>query len=54
MKTPTRLLPLAALITGIAGSPLISEGVYYNIDQYGVFYAVELATGKTLYCIGTR
>ena len=32
-----------------AGSPVVHEGIYYNIDQYGVLYAVELATGKTLY-----
>jgi len=32
-----------------AGSPLIYEGIYYNIDQYGVFYAVDLPTGKPLY-----
>lgn len=32
-----------------AGSPLIYEGRYYNIDQYGVFYAVDLASGQTLY-----
>jgi hypothetical protein len=32
-----------------AGSPLIDRGLYYNIDQYGVFYAVDLASGKTLY-----
>jgi hypothetical protein len=32
-----------------ASSPLIHEGMYYNIDQYGVFYAVDLKTGKTLY-----
>jgi len=32
-----------------AGSPLIHEGIYYGIDQYGVFYAVDLASGETLY-----
>lgn len=32
-----------------AGSPLIYDGRFYGIDQYGVFYAVDLATGKTLY-----
>ncbi|MGB2824528.1 MAG: hypothetical protein WBF17_26370, partial [Phycisphaerae bacterium] len=32
-----------------AGSPVIHEGVYYGIDQYGVCYAVDLKTGKTLY-----
>jgi outer membrane protein assembly factor BamB len=32
-----------------AGSPLIYEGRFYGIDQYGVFYAVDLASGKTLY-----
>jgi outer membrane protein assembly factor BamB len=32
-----------------AGSPLIHEGIYYNIDQYGIFYAVDLESGKTLY-----
>ncbi len=32
-----------------AGSPLIHEGIYYGIDQYGVFYAVDLESGKTLY-----
>ncbi len=32
-----------------AGSPLIHEGIYYNIDQYGVFYAVDLESGATLY-----
>jgi len=32
-----------------AGSPLVHEGLYYNIDQYGTFYAVDLASGKTLY-----
>jgi len=33
----------------MAGSPLIYQGTYYGIDQYGVFYAVDLKTGKTLY-----
>jgi len=32
-----------------AGSPVIHEGTYYNVDQYGVFYAVDLKSGKTLY-----
>jgi hypothetical protein len=32
-----------------AGSPLIFDGTFYGIDQYGVFYAVDLASGKTLY-----
>lgn len=32
-----------------AGSPLIWDGIYYAIDQYGIFYAVDLETGKTLY-----
>jgi outer membrane protein assembly factor BamB len=32
-----------------AGSPVIHRGIYYGIDQYGVFYAVDLKTGKTLY-----
>jgi outer membrane protein assembly factor BamB len=32
-----------------AGSPIVHQGVYYNIDQYGVFYAVDLASGKPLY-----
>ena len=32
-----------------ASSPLVCDGIYYNIDQYGVFYAVDLETGKTLY-----
>jgi outer membrane protein assembly factor BamB len=32
-----------------AGSPVIHEGVYYGIDQYGVCYAVDLKAGKTLY-----
>jgi hypothetical protein len=32
-----------------AGSPLIHQGIYYGIDQYGVFYAVDLATSRTLY-----
>ena len=32
-----------------AGSPLIWNGAFYGIDQYGVFYAVDLASGKTLY-----
>lgn len=32
-----------------AGSPLILDGTFYGIDQYGVFYAVDLASGKTLY-----
>ena len=32
-----------------AGSPVVHEGTYYNIDQYGVLYAVDLATGNTLY-----
>ena len=30
-------------------SPLIHNGIYYNADQYGVFYAVDLESGKTLY-----
>ncbi len=34
---------------GTAGSPLIYQGRFYGIDQYGVFYAVDLASGKTLY-----
>jgi outer membrane protein assembly factor BamB len=32
-----------------AGSPLIVGGRAYVIDQYGEFYAVDLASGKTLY-----
>ena len=32
-----------------AGSPVIWNGTFYGIDQYGVFYAVDLASGKTLY-----
>jgi len=32
-----------------AGSPVVYEGMYYNIDQYGVFYAMDLKSGKTLY-----
>ncbi|MHB1033075.1 MAG: outer membrane protein assembly factor BamB family protein [Pirellulales bacterium] len=30
-------------------SPVVHQGVYYNVDQYGIFYAVDLASGKTLY-----
>ena len=30
-------------------SPLVRDGIYYEIDQYGVFYALDLATGKPLY-----
>jgi len=32
-----------------AGSPLIYEGLCYGIDQYGVFYALDLKTDKPLY-----
>lgn len=32
-----------------ASSPLVYEGIYYNVDQYGVAYAVDLEMGKTLY-----
>ena len=32
-----------------ASSPLVADGIYYNIDQYGVFYALDLKTGKPLY-----
>ena len=32
-----------------AGSPVIYQGVYYGIDQYGVCYALDLKTGKTFY-----
>lgn len=32
-----------------AGSPLIYDGIYYGIDQYGVFYAADLKSGKPLY-----
>jgi outer membrane protein assembly factor BamB len=32
-----------------ACSPVVYEGRYYNLDQYGVFYAADLASGKTLY-----
>ena len=32
-----------------AGSPVIWNGTFYGIDQYGVFYAADLASGKTLY-----
>jgi len=32
-----------------AGSPLVWGGAFYGIDQYGVFYAADLKTGKTLY-----
>lgn len=32
-----------------AGSPLVHDGVYYNIDQYGVFYAFDLTTDKPFY-----
>jgi len=37
-----------------AGSPLILDGTYYGIDQYGVAYAVDLASEKTLYKVDTR
>jgi len=30
-------------------SPLVHEGIYYGIDEYGVLYALDLKTGKTLY-----
>jgi len=30
-------------------SPLIYKGIYYGIDEYGVLYATDLQTGKTLY-----
>ena len=30
-------------------SPLILNGLYHGIDEYGVLYAVDLKTGKTLY-----
>jgi hypothetical protein len=30
-------------------SPLIWSGLYYDIDEYGVLYCVDLKTGKTLY-----
>ena len=30
-------------------SPLVHDGLYYGIDEYGVLYAVDLKTGKTLY-----
>lgn len=30
-------------------SPVIFDGMCYNVDQYGVFYAVGLKSGKTLY-----
>ena len=32
-----------------AGSPLIIGDTFYGIDQYGVFYALDLKTGKPLY-----
>ena len=32
-----------------ACSPVVFEGLHYNLDQYGVFYTVDLASGKTLY-----
>ena len=32
-----------------AGSPLIHEAIGYGIDQYGVFYALDLKTDKPLY-----
>jgi len=32
-----------------AGSPVIHDGVFYGIDQYGVFHALDLKTKKTLY-----
>jgi outer membrane protein assembly factor BamB len=32
-----------------AASPLVHEGIYYLVDQYGVFYAFDLAGGKLLY-----
>jgi hypothetical protein len=32
-----------------AGSPLILDGIFYGIDQYGIFYAVDLAADKPLY-----
>ena len=30
-------------------SPLIHNGLYYGIDEYGVLYVMDLKTGKTLY-----
>ena len=30
-------------------SPLVHDGLYYGLDEYGVLYAVDLETGKTLY-----
>jgi outer membrane protein assembly factor BamB len=32
-----------------AGSPLILGDTFYGIDQYGVFYALDLKTGKPIY-----
>jgi hypothetical protein len=32
-----------------AGSPLVHEGICYGIDQYGVFYAMDLKTDKAIY-----
>jgi hypothetical protein len=31
------------------GSPLIHEGIYYNVDVFGTLYAVDLQTRKVLY-----
>jgi outer membrane protein assembly factor BamB len=32
-----------------AGSPLVHDGLAYSADIYGMFYAVDLKTGKMLY-----
>jgi outer membrane protein assembly factor BamB len=32
-----------------AGSPLVHEGLCYGIDQYGVFYAMDVKTDKAIY-----
>jgi hypothetical protein len=32
-----------------AGSPLIYDGAFHGIDQFGVFYAMDLKSGKSLY-----
>ena len=30
-------------------SPMVHNGLYYGIDEYGVIYVLDLKTGKTLY-----
>jgi hypothetical protein len=32
-----------------AGSPLVIDKTFYGIDQYGIFYVVDLETGQTIF-----